>query len=186
MKPNTILQHRFMGRGLVVLGAGLLLLVIRGAGYAWALGIVSLILAILPEQATSRSVYGLYGIFLWSLFAMQLHQRFGTSGQLGGVFLLYAASTLLVHWMTTLKSLHSWVMAQAIGITLAETFLILLFWPVNFPSQALMITAIGFLGFEIVQHSQSQNFRLRQLAVPLAVVALAITGTAMTANWLEY
>lgn len=186
MTLSSLLQHRLIGRGLVLLGV-LVLFVITGSGSSvWMLGSVAVILGVLPEKTTSRSVYGLYGIFLWSLCAMELHQRFGTSGQLGGVLLLYIASTLLVHWMTSLKNIRSWVMAQAVGITLSETFLILLFWPVNFPSQALMITAIGFLGLEIIQHAQAKTLGLRQLSLPMAVVVVAIAGTATTANWLEY
>lgn len=186
MTLSTMLQHRFIGRGLVLLGAGILFGIAERAELMWVLASIALVLVALPEKATSRSVYGLYGIFLWSLIAMELPQRFGSIGQLGGVLLLYLASTLLVHWMTSLTGLRSWVMAQAVGITLAQMFLILLFWPINFPSQALMITAIGFLGLEIIQHAQAKSFGLRQLLVPLTVITLAVAGTAMTANWLEY
>jgi len=186
MTLSAILQHRFIGRGLVLLGAALLFVITKYANFVWILGVIAILLAVLPEKTTSRSVYGLYGIFLWSLSAMELHRQFGSIGQLGGVLILYLASTLLVHTMTSLKTLRSWVMAQAIGITLAETFLILLFWPVNFPTQALMITAIGFLGFEIIQHAHTKTLSLRQLSLPLTVVTVAIIGTTVTTNWLEY
>ncbi len=186
MNLNSLLRHRLTGRGLVVAGAALLLALSPHSELLWGVSALALALVALPEAATTRSVYGLYGIFIWSLLAMQAHDRFSTGGQVAGFFLLYAASTLFVYWMTSIHELHSWIMAQAVGITLAETFLILLFWPVNFPSQALMITAVGFLGLEIIEHAQHHRLSVRGLAVPLAVVVFAIAGTAATARWMEY
>ncbi len=186
MNWNGLLRHRLAGRALVLLGALSLLSLAPRSELSIALAVLAGILVLLPDAATSRSVHGLYGIFLWSMLAMQAHDRFNTAGQVAGFLLLYAAATLFVYWMTSVHELHSWIMAQAVGITLAETFLILLFWPVNFPSQALMITAMGFLGLEIIEHAQRHTLSPRQLILPFAVVAVSIAGTSFTARWMEY
>ena len=169
-----------------MLAALLLVLVARHSELAWSLMAIACGVVLIPQAATSRSVYGLFGIFLWSLFAMELHDRLGSTGQLLGVLVVYISSTLIVRWMTSTQALRSWVMAQAVGIVLAETFLVLLFWPVNFPSQALMMTAVGFLGLEIIERSDQHTIRARELFIPVVLIAIAITGTVLTANWLEY
>lgn len=186
MSLDQLVQHPLAGRLLVLAAAMSLVALAQYSELLWLLLGIAVLLVLLPEHITSRSVYGLYGIFLWALFAMEVHLRFGSSGQLGGVFLLYAMTTAIVRWMTSTDPLRSWVLAQAVGISVAETYLILLFWPVNFPSQALMITAVGFLGLEIIRLAHSRTLVLQRLAFPVAAVALATTGTVLTASWIGY
>ncbi|MEK7184362.1 MAG: hypothetical protein AAB701_02480 [Patescibacteria group bacterium] len=186
MSVDIVLQHPFTGRVLVLLAAISVLALAQHSELLWLLTAIAIALSFVPEAATSRSVYGLYGMFLWALFAMELHLRYGVTGQLVGVFLLYATSTVIARWMTSVDPLRSWVLAQAVGIAVAETYLILLFWPVNFPSQALMITAVGFLSLEVIRLAHDRSLTIRTLALPLMVIALATTGTVLTASWIGY
>ncbi len=186
MSADQLVQHPLAGRVLVLAAAMSLVALAQYSELLWLLMGIAVLLVLLPDAVTSRSVFGLFGIFLWALFALELHQRFGSPGQLGGVFLLYAMTTAIVRWMTSADPLRSWVLAQAVGISVAETYLILLFWPVNFPSQALMSTAVGFLGLEIIRLAHSRTLTMKTLALPVGAVALATTGTVLTASWSGY
>ena len=91
----------------------------------------------------------------------------------------------LILWLLPTQTRVDIILGYAGGIALLELFLVLIYWPINFPSRALLLTAGAFLLFELIER-RTYHAPLSSLFGSFGIAAVAVVAIVLTAEWYSF
>ncbi len=177
-------QH-WLGPVVVLLGGLTLPFIIPESELAWLTALGAVIAATIAWRTGSRWVVSLVGLFLWTFVAFYVH-RLGSSWQAFSVFLVYLAGMVGTVRLLPDLSLGRVLLAQAVGIAVAELFLILLFWPIHFLARALLMTTFGLVLFELVELREAGMLSWRKIRGAVALSVVVLVAIVWTSDWMSF
>ncbi|MBI4023149.1 hypothetical protein HY375_03220 [Candidatus Berkelbacteria bacterium] len=179
------LDHPLAGPSLLGLGAVALPVLAPSSELFWVIGILGLGYALWSARGQSRWHAAAPAIFIWALLALEL--RFlGVLPGAVSTLLFYCVSFLVMAWLVPLTGLRRHVIGHVLALGLVELLLVLFFWPINFPSRALVLTLAAVLGAELIFFSETNSLSWRAFAPSLGFTAVAIGAIVGTADWFGF
>lgn len=120
-------------------------------------------------------------LFIWYLIAFYLQSKL--ANQVPSLLISYLLVVFFTLQQQDILNMRNFVVAQALGIGILELFLVILFWPINFASRAMVLTAVTFIGWEIIRkkHLDDKNILLSFCASLLIILLIA-----WSADWFIY
>lgn len=182
----TALNHPLLGVALLIGGSALLPFLAPGSELLIGLAIVGALAAVWSWQAQNRWYAALAGVFIWSLIGFYLRGVGESIGAILSLSVLIAVSTSLSLWQLESTDARTVLLSLAAGIVVLELFLMLLFWPINFPSRALLLTMVYGLMLEVLDLARNRSLSLRALLPSLGVSALLTYTVVVTADWFGF
>lgn len=181
MTLSLLSESRWFGSVLLAASALSLPLMAPDSELFWLVAVLGLTLAITGMSVPSRWLVSIPTLFTASLSAFYL-RSLPWPGSAASIILMTLLAIGITLWLMAANQPTGWLLAYAVGITLLEVFLILTFWPINFPSRALIVTAIGFLTFEYIdRHNHGLGFT--SILGTVGIVFVAIATVIATSNW---
>lgn len=184
----SFVSKQWFGPILLASAALCLLLVDLQSELLWGLAVLALAVAGWGTVSQSRWYVALPTIFVASILAFQLSTLSdGVAASASVVLFLFGLATTL--WLLPSdrsllvgSSLSDVVIAYAGALGLVELFLILRYWPTNFPSRALVLTSAAFLLFEFLdRHRHGIGFH--SILGSVGMVILAVVAIVLTGDW---
>lgn len=175
--------------GLVILGVGAILLPFLAPGSELLLAIALLGLGALvwSWRTQNRWYAGVAGIFIWTLIGFHLREVAELAGAAVSLVVLMLAAASLALWQLEASEPRTLLLlALAAGIVTLELFLVLLFWPINFSSRALLITMSYALALELIDLARRRALSLRALAPSLGITGFLTYVLVTTADWFGF
>lgn len=185
MTLASIFRSHWFGPALLLLGSALLVLTVSQSELFVGVGILGVLVSLWTWRQPSRTVSTLAVIFIWSMLALAL-RSLELWGQSAAALTLFVVSTLITLWATGQLTTRGLAVAEALAISCVEVFFLLLFWPINFPSRALLLVLVVALGLEVIQRSEAQALTLKSLAPSLGLSLAVLIGIVATADWFAF
>ena len=182
----TLWQTRYGGSLIAALGAVLLPFAAPNSELMWFFAALICFVAVVALRSEERWHASIPALFVWTLIAVNLRFIDGVPGVLSvGVF--YLAASALARWQVDpyvgTHPLRALVVSQAIAILLVEGLLVMYFWPINFPSRALLVTILGLLAYEVVAFQEAGTLSWRAILPSVGMGALVMAAVVRTADW---
>ncbi|MBI2589674.1 hypothetical protein HYW32_01460 [Candidatus Berkelbacteria bacterium] len=178
------MTNKNLGTLILILGVTILPLMDRDSAWLWGISVLAGCLAFWAWRQDNRWATLLMSLFLWSVIAFEI-RFFGLVGEVGSLALLFLIGVLMFMWLLMRFDKPSLVLAYAAAIGLVEIFLILLFWPTNFSSRALVIVIVGLIVAELLECRHLAR-PLKSLWPALGLSALSLVGVVLTSDWFSF
>ncbi len=185
MTLTTVFQTDWFGPTLLMLGSILLAVTVSQSELFIASGILGVLVALWIRKQPNRWVGGLATVFVWSMLLLAL-RSLELPGQSASALVLFVIITLVVLWMIGDLSTRGLAVAQALALGSVEVFFILLFWPINFPSRALLLALTVAIGIEVIQRAGQGTLTGRALVPSLSLSLAVLVGIVVTADWFGF
>ncbi|MGI6103424.1 MAG: hypothetical protein ACOYBJ_02290 [Patescibacteria group bacterium] len=182
----SLWQHRAGGALLTLLGAVLLPFSAPSSELMWGFAALAALVAVLAFRTEERWHGSIPALFVWALVAFSF--RFSGALPVAAVFLAFACAAFAVsRWQIEPylggDPLRATVYALALTILLLEGFAALFFWPINYPSRALLVTILGLLGYELIAFHAAGKLSWAALLPSVGLAALVMGAIVRTADW---
>lgn len=170
---------------ILLAGAIVLPLLVPGSELLMSIAFLGVLGAIWSFRAKNRWYAGLVGVFLWSLIGLHL-RAFETLGAGISLVVVVAAVAGLALWqLETVDTQHA-VFGLAAAIVTLEIFLVLLFWPINFPTRALLVTMTYGLVLETIDLQRRGLLSFRSIGPGLGMSAVLTYVLVTTSDWFAF
>lgn len=180
----ALAQSRWVGPLVLLVSSLALPLLFQSSELFWGIAVLGTITSIFGIVKPNRWLIALGTAFTSSLVAFSLRSAGGLEGSLAFP-LVFAVGTVLTLWLLPTRTAVDVVVGYAGGMALLELFLILSFWPINFPSRALLLTTGAFLLFELIER-RTTRARLGSFIGSLGIAAVAVVAVILTADWYSF
>lgn len=181
MTLSLLSESRWFGSVLLAASALSLPLMAPESELFWFVSVLGLGLAIAGLNVPSRWLVSIPTLFTASLSGFYL-RSLPWPGSAGSMVLVMVLATAITLWLMAAQQTTELLLSYAVGITILEVFLMLMFWPINFPSRALILTAIGFLMYEYIDRHRHGS-RFTSILGTVGIVVVAIAAVILTVNW---
>lgn len=178
---HALAQSRWLGPGILLASALLLALLGGDSILYWLLFGLSVALTAGSFFTSSRWLVALPGVFTVSLLAFFV-QGVGQPASSLAIVVSCAGLAGIALWALHVGQVQDIAVAYAAGLGLSELFVMLIYWPINSPSRALVLTAASFLLFEFVDR-RSRGLGFHEILGTVGLVAVAVVSIVFTADW---
>lgn len=176
-----LLHSRWLGPGILLGSASALALLGGDSVLYWLLVGLAIALTAGSTLTDSRWLVALPGVFIVSLLAFFV-QGLGQPASSSAVVIACAGLGGLSLWVLRSGAAADGAIAYAAGLGLTELFALLLFWPINSPSRALLLTSAAFLLFEFIDR-RARGLGFHEILGTVGLVGVAVIVAVLTADW---
>lgn len=180
----ALAQNRWAGPLFLLVSSLALPLLFQSSELFWGIAVLGVGTSIWGAVSNNRWLIALVAAFTTSLAAFSLRSGDGIGATLAFLLVLLAGSALTL-WLLPTRTELDIVLGYAGGIALLQLFLILSFWPVNYPSRAILLTTGAFLLFELVEQRSSRR-SAKSFVGSIGFAAVAIATVILTADWYSF
>ncbi|MCA9388286.1 hypothetical protein KC644_00820 [Candidatus Berkelbacteria bacterium] len=179
---QTFVHHSWF-RSLVLILAGSFLPWLDSSSiFMWLIGGLTVLAGIGQLFSYHRWLAAITIIFSTGLLAFTIAQ----SSNLIVLLALMLAGWLAVNWIQGDMAIFTQALAVLLGLVCAELFLNLLFWPVNAPSQAILLTSFVFVLLELITHFDEDGFDWKKMSFSLGLSLLVVVSILVAAIWFGF
>lgn len=179
-----LLTNPYTGIALLLLGSLLLPVLAPGSELLIGLAGLGIGASIWSWRGQNRWSASLAGVFIWTLVGLYIRGVHPTFGPALSIILVAGVISVITIWQQEVIKSRQILIGLATGIAAAELFLVLLFWPINFPSRALLIAVAYGLNLEVIEQITQGRMVLRTILPSLGISAILMYTVVTTADWL--